>query len=144
MSSGSHLNQTNQPASQGSRGKARKMFLVLQLFFAVLVALFLAGIVAPSILHYGLAGNHAGSLHTLTIAHITFTYSFWNLASAVLGALFGAAVVARVLPFVSALPLESIVHFRTYRRNGGSSAKTIGQPTSGATTWRDFGSTPVD
>ena len=136
-----------EPASQGSRMKTRKVFPVLQLFAAVLVALFLAGIVAPSILRYELAGNRAlasGSLHSLTIAHITFTYTFWNLASAVLGALFGAAVVARVLPFVSALPLESIVHFRTYRRNGGSSAKTIGQPTSGATTWRDLGSTPVD
>ena len=101
MSSGSHLNQTNQPASQGSRGKARKMFLVLQLFFAVLVALFLAGIVAPSILRYDLAANHAlasGSLHTLTIAHITFTYTFWNLASAVLGVLFGAVVVAKSSP----------------------------------------------
>lgn len=100
MSSGSHLNQTNQPASQGGRRKTRKIFLVLQLFFAVLVALFLAGIVAPSILRYELAGNRAlasGSLHSLTIAHITFTYTFWNLASAVLGVLFGAVVEAKSL-----------------------------------------------
>lgn len=32
----------------------------------------------------------SGSLHTLTIARIPFTYTFWNLASAILGALFGA------------------------------------------------------
>ena len=122
MSSGSHLNQTNQPASQGSRGKARKMFLVLQLFFAVLVALFLAGIVAPSILHYGLAGNHAGSLLTLTIAHITFTYSFWNLASAVLGVLFGAVVVTKSSPVRLAARIgrafsHTLEKWRLFRRN---------------------------
>ena len=90
-----------EPASQGSRMETRKVFPVLQLFAAVLVALFLAGIVAPSILRYELAGNRAlasGSLHSLTIAHITLTYTFWNLASAVLGALFGAAVVAKSSP----------------------------------------------
>ena len=67
---------------------------VLQLAAAVLVTLFLAGIAAPSLLRSGAAGSHAlasGSLHTLTIARIPFTYTFWNLASAILGALFGAA-----------------------------------------------------
>ena len=69
---------------------------VLQLAAAVLVTLFLAGIAAPSFLRSGAAESHAvasGSLHTLTIAHIPFTYTFWNLASAILGALFGAAAV---------------------------------------------------
>ena len=96
-----HLNQTIEPASQRSRRKTRKGFPVLQLFAAVLVALFLAAIVAPNILRYESAGNRAlasGSLHSLTIAHITFTYTFWNFASAVLGALFGAAVVAKSSP----------------------------------------------
>ena len=67
---------------------------VLQLVAVVLVTLFLAGIAAPSFLRSEAAGSHAlasGSLHTLTIARIPFTYTFWNLASAILGALFGAA-----------------------------------------------------
>jgi len=69
---------------------------VLQLAAVVLATLFLAGIAAPSFLRSGAAESHAvasGSLHTLTIAHIPFTYTFWNLASAILGALFGAAAV---------------------------------------------------
>ena len=69
---------------------------VLQLVAAVLVTLFLAGIAAPSFLRSEAAGSHTlafGSLHTLTVARIQFTYTFWNLASAVLGALFGAAAV---------------------------------------------------
>jgi hypothetical protein len=68
----------------------------LQLVAVVLVTLFLAGIAAPSFLRSEAAGSHAltsGSLHTLTIAHIPFTYTFWNLAFAILGALFGAAAV---------------------------------------------------
>ena len=69
---------------------------VLQLAAVVLVTLFLAGIAAPSFLRSEAAGSQAlasSSLHTLTIARIPFTYTFWNLASAILGALFGAAAV---------------------------------------------------
>jgi len=69
---------------------------VLELVAVVLVTLFLAGIAAPSFLRSETAGSHAlasGSLHTLTIARIPFTYTFWNLASAILGALFGVAAV---------------------------------------------------
>src|SRR6516162_3764418 len=69
---------------------------VLELIAVLLVTLFLAGIAAPSFLRFETAGSHAlasGSLHTLTIARIPFTYTLWNLASAILGALFGAAAV---------------------------------------------------
>ena len=69
---------------------------LLQLVAVVLVTLFLAGIAAPSFLRSEAAGSHrltSGSLHTLTIAHIPFTYTFWNLAFAILGALFGVAAV---------------------------------------------------
>ena len=69
---------------------------VLELVAVMLVTLFLAGIAAPSFLRFETAGSHAlasGSLHTLTIARIPFTYTLWNLASAILGALFGAAAV---------------------------------------------------
>ena len=69
---------------------------VPELVAVMLVTLFLAGIAAPSLLRSGAASSHAlasGSLHTLTIARIPFTYTLWNLASAILGALFGAAAV---------------------------------------------------
>jgi hypothetical protein len=89
-------NQAIQPANHASRMRVKKVFLFLQLWIAVLFALFFAGIAAPSLIRSELAGNHAlasGSLHSLSIAHITFTYTLWNLASALLGALFGATVV---------------------------------------------------
>lgn len=89
-------NQAIQPANQASRMRVKKVFRLLQLVTAVLFALFFAGIAAPSFVRSELARNFAlasGSLHSLTIAHITFTYTFWNLASALLGALFGASVV---------------------------------------------------
>jgi len=89
-------NQAIQPANQASRIRIKKVFRLFQLLTAVLFALFFAGIVAPSFIRSELARNYAlasGSLHFLTIAHLTFTYTFWNLASALLGALFGASVV---------------------------------------------------
>jgi hypothetical protein len=88
------------PANQLKREKSsitiKDVSTVLQLAAVVLVTLFLAGIAAPSFLRSEAAGSHAlisGSLHTLTIAHIPFTYTLWNLASAILGTLFGAAAV---------------------------------------------------
>lgn len=89
-------NQAIQPANQASRIRIKKVFRLLRLLIAVLFALFFAGIAAPSFLRSELGRNYAlasGSLHSLTIAHITFTYTFWNLASALLGALFGATAV---------------------------------------------------
>jgi hypothetical protein len=89
-------NQAIRPANHTSRIRIKKVFRLLQLLIAVLVALFFAGIAAPSFIRSELAKNFAlasGSLHSLTIAHITFTYTFWNLASALFGALFGATAV---------------------------------------------------
>jgi hypothetical protein len=84
------------PGSQNTQCnhmRIKKVFRLLQLLTAVLFALFFAGIAAPSFLRSELARSYAlasGSLHSFTIAHLTFTYTFWNLASALLGALFGA------------------------------------------------------
>ena len=86
----------NQLKRERSTITIKDVSTVLQLAAVVLVTLFLAGIAAPSFLRSEAAGSHAlasGSLHTLTVARIPFTYTFWNLASAVLGALFGAAAV---------------------------------------------------
>lgn len=113
--------------------KMKSVFRVLQLSVVVLLALFLAGIAAPSFLRSGLA-NHdvlaSGSLHAFTIARITFTYTFWNLASAVLGALFGAVtVLAASAPFrlgptarIGRRALGQLRwKWRLFRKNGRSS-----------------------
>ena len=87
---------TNQIKKETSTLTIKGVSTVLELVAAVLVTLFLAGIAAPSFLRSEVAGSDAlasGSLHTLTLARIAFTYTFWNLASALLGALFGAAAV---------------------------------------------------
>jgi len=88
------------PANQLKRERStmtiKDVSTVLELVAVMLVTLFLAGIAAPSFLRSETAGSHAlasGSLHTLTIARIPFTYTLWNLAFAILGALFGAAAV---------------------------------------------------
>jgi hypothetical protein len=99
MFAGSQTTQfapANQLKTERSTITIRDLFTVLELVAVVLVTLFLAGIAAPSFHRSEEAGSHAlasGSLHTLTIARIAFTYTFWNLASAILGALFGAAAV---------------------------------------------------
>src|SRR5215469_13096848 len=112
---------------------------VLELVAVVLVTLFLAGIAAPSFLRSEAAGSHAlasGSLHTLSIARIPFTYTFWNLASAILGALFGTAVVlamnspasprsnGRVSRALCQMPWKWLLARRK--------AEKVGQPTSAA------------
>src|SRR6516165_3412277 len=87
---------TNQIKKETSTFTIKDVSTVLELAAVVLVTLFLAGIAAPSFLRSEVAGSDAlasGSLHTLTLARIAFTYTFWNLASALLGALFGAAAV---------------------------------------------------
>ena len=88
--------RANQLKKERSTITIKDVSTVLQLAAAVLVTLFLAGVAVPSFLRSEAAGTHAlasGSLHTLTIARIPFTYTFWNLASAILGALFGVAAV---------------------------------------------------
>jgi len=104
----------------------RDVSTVLQSAAVVLVTLFLAGIAAPSFLRSEAAGSHAlasGSLHTLTVARIPFTYTFWNLASALLGALFGAAAVmvisrgsiARIGRAICQMPWKSLFAHRKSR-----------------------------
>ena len=87
---------TNQIKKDRSTLTIRDVSTVLELVAVELATLFLAGIAAPSFLRSEVAGSDAlasGSLHTLTVARIAFTYTFWNLACAILGVLFGAAAV---------------------------------------------------
>ena len=93
------LNPTVQPANGGKRMKILRALAILQLLIDMTISFFLAGIVIPSFLRSSMATNHdlaAGSLHTLTIAGITFSYTFQNLAFAILGGLFGAAVALAI------------------------------------------------
>jgi hypothetical protein len=83
-------NPTAQPTNGGNRMKIQKA----QLLIGVTISLFIAGIAIPSLLRSSMGTNHlaAVSLHTLTIARVTFSYTFQNIAFAILGGLFGAAV----------------------------------------------------
>ena len=78
--------------------KIQRALSILQLLISVTISLFIAGIAIPSFLRSSMATNHltVGSLHALTLAGITFSYTFQNLASAILGGLFGAAVALAI------------------------------------------------
>lgn len=88
------LYRTAQPVNEGDRMKLQRALSLLQLLIGETIALFIAGIAVPSFLRSGTATNHAlaaGSLHTLTIAPVTLSYTSQNLGFAILGALCGAA-----------------------------------------------------
>jgi len=122
--------RANQLKREKSTITIKDVSTVLQLVAVVLVTLFLAGIAAPSFLRSEAAGSHtlaSGSLHTLIVARIPLTYTFWNLASAVLGALFGAAAVlamsspaspdsiARIGRAICQMPWKSLFAYRKSR-----------------------------
>jgi len=93
------LNPTTQPANEGNRMKLQRALSLLQLLIGETIGLFIAGIAVPSFLRSGTATNHAlaaRSLHTLTIAPVTFSYTFANLCFAILGALCGGAMALAI------------------------------------------------
>jgi hypothetical protein len=71
------------------------------LSLGLLVALFVAGVVVPSVLHSTRAANLVSPLastRTLDIVGVTLVFNFWNIGFAFLGALFGTVVVLMVAP----------------------------------------------
>jgi hypothetical protein len=93
------LSPTVQPTNEGNGMKIQKAFSILQLLIGVTISLFIAGIAIPSVLRSGVATNHdlaVGSLHTLTLARATFSFTFQNLGFAILGALFGTAMALAI------------------------------------------------
>ena len=61
--------QPTNGSSTAKTVKIQRVLSVLQLLGGVTIALFLAGVVVPSLLRSGMAGKHAsagGSLHALT------------------------------------------------------------------------------
>jgi Na+(H+)/acetate symporter ActP len=72
--------------------KIQKAFSVALLMIEIMITLFVAGIVAPSLLRSEFATKEAlaaGSLRTLNIAGIAFFYTRQNIESAVIGGLVG-------------------------------------------------------
>jgi len=71
----------------------QKAISLLLLLIELAVTLFIAGIVVPGLIRSDSATKEAlaaGSLHTLNIAAITFSYTTENVVFAILGALVGA------------------------------------------------------
>ncbi|MGB7847026.1 MAG: hypothetical protein WBL63_15530 [Candidatus Acidiferrum sp.] len=86
--------------------KKQKAFSFLQLLIEVAITLFIAGIIVPSLFRSEWATNRAlaaGSLHTINVAGIAFSYTNQNLGFACLGALAGA-ITAFAIHFHSAMP----------------------------------------
>jgi len=72
----------------------QKALSLVQLLIELAITLFIAGVVVPSLLRSGAAANEAlagGFLHTITIAGVTFSFTYKNVGFAILGALVGAA-----------------------------------------------------
>jgi len=94
------------PRLKGNIMRRQKAFSLLQLLFEVVITLFIAGIVVPSLLRSDLATKEAlaaGSLYTINIAAIAFTYTTQNVEFAILGGLVGA-MAAFAIPFPATTP----------------------------------------
>jgi len=113
------LNPTAQPANEGSRMKLERGLSLLQLLIGEAIGLFIAGIAVPTFFRSGTATNHAvaaGSLRTLTIAPVTFSYTLQNLGFAILGALCGGAIALAIYSPATIANTARVV--RTLRKNG--------------------------
>jgi hypothetical protein len=89
--------------------KRLKAFFLFQLLLELVITLFLAGIVVPSLLRSDLATRRAlaaGSLHVISVARMAFSYTNQNLAFAILGALAGT-IAAFGIHFHFAAPTNS-------------------------------------
>jgi hypothetical protein len=81
--------------------RTQRMVFALVLSLGLLLALFVAGVVAPSVLYSTRAANLVSPLastRTLDIVGVTLVFNFWNIGFAFLGALFGSVVVLIVTP----------------------------------------------
>jgi hypothetical protein len=86
--------------------KRQKAFSLLPLLIEVVIALFIAGIVVPSLVRSDLATKEAlagGSLHTINIAGVVLSYTNKNVELAILGGIVGATA-AFVIPFSVSAP----------------------------------------
>jgi hypothetical protein len=114
-----HHHSTLQPTNGGSTTKIVKierLLSVLQLLGGVTIALFLGGVVVPSFLRAGMAANHdtpGGSVHTLTMAGVTFGFTLENLGFALLGGVFGVLIALAIeFPAVFAKTTRNFLMFQ--------------------------------
>jgi hypothetical protein len=98
--------------------KRQKAFSLLQLLSEVVITLFIAGIVVPSLLRSDLAAKEAlavGSLHTIKISGVVLTYTNQNVEFAILGGLV-SAMAAFAIPFPATEPKSTTFTRATTRR----------------------------
>jgi hypothetical protein len=91
---------------KGNNMKRQKVFSLVLLLSEVVFTLFIAGIVVPSLLRSDLATKEtlaAGSLRTISIAGIAFSYTTENVEFAILGGLAGATA-AFAITFLATTP----------------------------------------
>jgi hypothetical protein len=94
--------------------KRQKALSLVQLLIEVVITLFIAGIVAPSLLRSDVAAKEAlagGSLHTINVAGVVLSYTNQNVELAILGGLVGA-MAAFAIPFPVSAP-KNTTHTRT-------------------------------
>jgi hypothetical protein len=73
--------------------KKQEVIRVFQLLSGVVVTLFVAGILVPSLMGSTRSANHnlfPGTLHIIHIAGMAFRYKLQNILAALVGTLFGA------------------------------------------------------
>jgi len=73
--------------------KRQKAFSLVQLLIEVVITLFIAGIVAPTLLRSDVAAKEAlagGYLHTVNVAGVVLSYTNQNVEFAILGGIVGA------------------------------------------------------
>jgi hypothetical protein len=86
--------------------KRQKASSFVLLLIEVVFTLFIAGIVVPSLVRSDLATKQAlaaGSLRTINVLGIAFSYTTQNVEFAILGALVGA-IAAFAIPFPASAP----------------------------------------
>lgn len=86
--------------------KGQKALSLLQLLVEMAITLFATGVVVPSLLRSDLATSRAlaaGSLHSLYIAGVAFSFTNQNIAFAISGAVVGA-ITALAIHLHSAAP----------------------------------------
>ena len=109
--------------------RSQRMVFALVLSLGLLLALFVAGVVVPSVLYSTRAANLASPLastRTVDIVGVTLVFNLWNIGFAFLGTLFGTVVVLIVAPS-SASSTSSVAQVSTRMAR---SNKLIGYPQS--------------